>query len=863
MRRPQGIPKWPYLFFKFYCKKERFEEMHGDLEEYFYERVESMGKVKARWYYLRDVLRCCQPYAWKTPHLFKNSNFIMFKNYFKTARRSALRNPLSSFINVFGLSMAIGVCVMTYSFMNQSLNTDKFHENKDSVFLTTIFADRDGKTTQYGVSPLPLAEHLKEDFANIEKVCRIDDQNAVIRLNDQVFYEDIRMVDGEFLEMFTFPLKWGNASSLYDPNSIILSEELSDKYFKTENPLGKEVLVIFKTGEKKYFEIAGVAEDFPNEAEIQFDFLINYANIELAVKDFNPNDWSKFLNATLIQVNDPSAIGSVASGMKPYIDLQNEVNEDWAIQDFQLISINDLYLSSADIQQSISHDDRKPGRLTLPFISAFMLILACLNYINMAINSIAKRLKEIGVRKVMGADKRRVMVQFLAENVLITSCAMIFGLFLGIGAFMPWFEGISGSEYSIQLSDQIFYLFLLGLLLLTGIASGIYPAFYISRFQAVNIFKGKVKLGRKGWLTKSFLGFQLVLAVMTITSAVVFVQNTNFQMSRSWGYDQSHVLYIHAPSKAMYDNLYAALERNPYMESISGSVHHIGRNRGSSVAETLDRKYEVNEFNVESGYFKTMGIELMAGRFFSDNVSASNKEMVVNQTLINQLELQDPLGQEIKINEKTYMIVGVMKDFHNLPFGTEIEPMVFTQSNSDDLGFITASISPGHEIEVYNQMESTWDELYPEIPFDGGLQADIWNGYFNLIGNFARFNKSVAGIAVALALLGLYGLMTLNISGRMKELSIRKALGAEFRHLSKIMSKQYVMITFFSIAIGAPMGFYFTKFQLDMVFAYPLDMGAYRLVIPVLILVVSMSLVVITQIFRVNRFNPVKGLRTE
>ncbi|NVJ46338.1 MAG: ABC transporter permease, partial [Cytophagia bacterium] len=194
MKRPQGIPKWPYAFFKFYCKRSRFEEMHGDLEEYFYQRVERLGMVKARWLYLRDVLRCCQPYAWKTPHIYKNSNIMMFNNYFKTASRSALRNPLSTFINIFGLAMAIGVCVMTYSFMNQSLNTDKFHENKDKVFLATIFADRDGKTNQYGLTPLPLAEHLKEDFANIERVCRIDDHNTVIRLNDQVFYEDIRLV---------------------------------------------------------------------------------------------------------------------------------------------------------------------------------------------------------------------------------------------------------------------------------------------------------------------------------------------------------------------------------------------------------------------------------------------------------------------------------------------------------------------------------------------------------------------------------------------------------------------------------------------------------------------------------------------
>lgn len=863
MKRPQGIPKWPFAFFKFYCKRSRFEEMHGDLEEYFYERVERLGMVKARWLYLRDVLRCCQPYAWKTPHIYKNSNIMMFNNYFKTASRSALRNPLGTFINIFGLSIAIGVCVMTYSFVNQSINTDRFHENKDKVFLTTIFADRDGKTTQYGVTPIPLAEHLKNDFANIEKVSRIDDHNAVIRLNDQVFYEDIRLVDGEFLEMFTFPLKWGDKKSLYDPNSIILSEDVSNKYFKTENPVGKEVLVIFKSGEKKYFEVTGVADRFPNEAEIEFDFLINYSNVEVATSDYNASDWARFIDATLIQLNDPTGIENVSAGMKKYLTLQNEVNKDWAIEDFNFISIHDLYLKSSDLQQAISYDDKRPGRLVLPFISAFMLILSCLNYINMAINSIAKRLKEIGVRKVMGADKSKVMIQFLAENILVTTFAMLLGLFLGIKLFMPWFEGISGSQYSIQLSDQLFYLFLLGLLLLTGVASGIYPAFYISRFEAVKIFKGKITLGSKGWLTQTFLGFQLILACMTITSAVIFVQNTNFQMNRSWGYNQNHLMYIHTPSKEMYEQMKAEMEKSPYLENITGSADHIGRKYRNVVAEQLDRKYEVNELKVEPGYFDMMGIELASGRAWSEGVKSANYEVVVNQTFVSQLELQEPLGFEIEIGDQNYTIVGVINDLHNRPFGEEIDPMVFSQVKDEKLEFLIANITPGNDIRAYDEMESAWDTLYPEIPLVGGLQSDIWDGYFRLIGNFSRFNKAVAGIAVALALLGLYGLMTLNISGRIKELSIRKTLGANMMHIGKLMSRQYLILTIISILIGAPLGYFVTKFQLNMVFVYALPMGAYRLIIPIVILLVALSAVIVTQVVKVGRFNPVKGLRSE
>ena len=246
--------------------------MHGDLEEYFYERVATQGMVKAKWLYTRDVLRCCQPYAWKTPHVYQNSNVIMFKNYFKTATRSALRNPLSTFINLFGLSLAIGVCVLIYAFYHQSINTDRFHENKDSVFLTTIFANRDGATSQYGISPVPLAEHIAEEFAGIKAVCRIDDVNTVIRLNDQVFYENVRMVDPAFLDMFTFPMKWGNSDALSDLNSVVISEEISEKYYGTENAVGEEVLIVFKSGEKKYFKIGGWPKPFQMERRFPLTF---------------------------------------------------------------------------------------------------------------------------------------------------------------------------------------------------------------------------------------------------------------------------------------------------------------------------------------------------------------------------------------------------------------------------------------------------------------------------------------------------------------------------------------------------------------------------------------------------------------
>ena len=663
--------------------------------------------------------------------------------------------------------------------------------------------------------------------------------------------------------MFSFPLKWGNPKSLNDVNSIILSNRMAEKYFAGANPVGEEVLVIFKSGEKKYFEISGVAAPFPDAAELSFNFLVNYENMNLANPNHDPSDWSTFLDATFIQVDDPNQLTALNAKLEDYKALQNEVNEDWQVADFELVSIHDLYLASEYIDKAIVRDVEKPGRMILPFIAGFMLLLACLNYINMAISSVAKRLKEIGVRKVMGANKRKVMVQFLVENMVMTTFALVFGLFLGISVFMPWFEGISGDQYSIQFSDQLFYGFLLGLLISIGVASGVYPAFYISKFEAVNIFKGRLKLGRKGLLTKAFLGLQIMLACITITGAVVFVQNTNYQMTRSWGYDQSDVLYVHAANKAIYDQMHAELSQLPGISSLTGSAHHIAGSSKLSVIEYREDKFEVNELMVEASYFETLGLQLQSGTWLTPDLQTPAKELVVNETFAQSLGLDEPLGATVELREGDYAIVGVVKDFHESSFGTEIVPMVFSPVAKKDLRYLVAEVPLGQEVEVYTAVEKIWDELYPEVPMHGGLQANIWDGYFNLISNFARFNKAVAMIAVILALLGLYGLMTLNISGRIKEFSVRKTLGANMFHLGKIMSKEYLVLTIISIALGAPMGYFATKFQLGTVFEYPLPMGADRLIIPITILVVLLTLVVASQVFKVMKFNPVKGLRSE
>ncbi len=664
--------------------------------------------------------------------------------------------------------------------------------------------------------------------------------------------------------MFTFPLKWGTASSLADLNTIILSEDMAVKYFGDQNPVGRDILVIFNDQIKKTFTVGGVAATFPKSRDIDFRFLINFENIRIAEPAYDINDWSKFVSGVLIQVEHPADLKAVELKMEKYRVLQNAVQPDWAITAFAFEPLVTLHERAANIKDGIAHDYNVEGRIGMPIIAIFMIVLACFNYINIAIVSAAKRLKEIGVRKVIGASRMKVVVQFLTENIVVTTLALFMGIALCFFIFLPWFVQFTGWELELRLLNTNLWLFLLALVFLTGIASGIYPAFYISRFDAVRIFKGSLQFGKKNPLTKVFLAVQLVLACITITAGVVFTQNNHFQNNRSWGYNQKDALYIEVPDKAAFDRMQAAMVRLPDIVSVSGSADHLGKTVSTAVLRTAaNQSYEVNQFSVDADYIHTMGLQLLEGRVLRKDSETDRQALLVNETFVKHLNLDKPIGHIFEIDSIKYEVIGVLKDFHTKDFFSKVRPAVLKIAAEEDYRYLSLRVKEGGREVIHKALQSTWAEMYPEIPFQGGYQEDVWSTYFDSVDRSEQFNKVIASIAVLLASLGLYGLVTLNVSGRQKEFSIRKTLGAGIRNIASVILKQYAVLTVISLIIGAPVSYWFTKAYLDMLFAYPMPIGYSGIVLALVILVIVLLAVVATQIRKVLRLNPVEGLKVE
>ncbi len=861
------IPSNFYKLFKSFCKSEFFEELQGDLEEAFDENVVIHGVPKAKNIYRKEVIKMLRPSVIRkinSKYLPKQNHFPMFKNYFKTSYRSLMRNPLSSFINVFGLSVAIGICLVVFAFINRDINTDRFHENKYEVYLATTFVDRDGSLDQYGITPAPLGKMLQEDFTQISKICRIKNSNVVLKYEDKVFNESIIFTDATYLEMFTFPLKWGIAQSLSDVNSIIFSEKMSIKYFGQENPIGQDILIKFGKGSSKTFTITGVAQAFPKAHDIDFEFLINFENLKYALPDYTPNDWKEQLNATLIQVNDASDLYAIEASMDKYLALQNKVKSDWKISSFKFEQLADLHEKKiGEIKKSIAIGYPVEGRIVMPIIGLFMLLLACFNYINIAIVSSTKRLKEIGIRKVIGANKSLVIIQFLAENIFMTVFALLIGFVLGAYVFIPWFVELFFMELELNLLDINLWIFLLMVLLFTGVISGLYPAFYISKFKAVQIFKGSIQFGNKNPLTKLFLGIQLVLSCITIVAGVMFTLNSTYTANRDWGYNAHNTLYAEVPDKPAYDQLHLAISQNPDVLTTAGSKHHVGNSYAKIVIHTPERQYEVLQFAVDANYFETLGLDIMNGRAFKAHYESDKQAIIVNETLVKKMSWETSIGQLFKIDSTLYEVVGVVKDFHTRNFDYQILPTVFRVSPPQEYKFLSMSVRKGKEKEVYKALQEQWLALYPEEPFRGDYQSDVFGYYFDYLKSTSSFMKALSFVAVLLASLGLYGLVTLNVSGRIKEFSIRKVLGAGLDSIALNITKQYSLLFAISLTIGAITSYFLIGYFIDMIFAYHVPMNFVGVTAAVLILLLVLFSVVSTQVLKILKSNPVDGLKEE
>ncbi len=788
----------------------------------------------------------------------------MLKNYVKTVIRSLLKNQLTSFINIAGLSVAIGCSMVVYSFVNWQYKTDSFHVNKDKVFYIKNAINRNGETELWGFTPAPLGPMIQQDFPQVKRMVRIERRSAIFRYNDLVFNEFVQFTDPEFMHMFSFPIKWGSRDALFDNSKIILSESMAVKYFGDENPVGKQITTTFSDGIVQSYEVGAVLAEYPKTASFRFRLLVGHANLKTADPDVDYDDWSDFITATFIEFENPEGAEVVSEKMAKYLELQNAARPDWPSENYLLHPLSTVSRSAYQMNNTIIRSEDPTGTIMLSTLGTFLLILACFNYINISIVSATNRLKEIGVRKVIGGSRRRIIGQFLVENLVITFIAMVLGLALGYFLIVPGVDNMFSIGIEINLLDPSLWIYFVAVLLVTGLGSGAYPAIYISSYRVVEIFRGRQRFGSKNLFTKIFLTFQYVLALVLVVTGIAFTQNAKYQQGRDWGYGKEQVLGIRLDNASQFEALKNQLSQNPDILNIVGSNSHIGQTAGLVAAEVEGELRELLRFRVGENYHQVLGLRLVEGRFFNEGSETDFEEsIVVNDMFIRNMNWESGLGKSIIYDSTRYNIVGVVSDFHHQSFNNKMRPAFFKLVKEEDFRYLSCLVAAGSANKTADFLESTWKELYPDLPYNGFFQDEVFESQLQHAGKHGELMAYVAAIAIVLACMGLFGLVSLRVAMKMKDFSIKKVLGAGVVNMINGVNSQFMGVLVLAIIIGGPLSFIFYQSVLEMAYAYHMPIVVTPVLVAVVLLVVVALLTVSSVVYKVVVSNPVDSLRTE
>ncbi|MEM6359918.1 MAG: ABC transporter permease [Bacteroidota bacterium] len=856
-------PKFALKLLRWYCNPAILEEIEGDATELFLRRISSDGNRKAKVRFIWDVLRF---FRWSnikrtTTQKQHINNTAMILNYFKTGLRSLSKDKVTSTINIVGLALAIGCAVTTFIFVDFFLSMDTFHSKRHTTYQIISHVTNNGEKQMWSDAPILLGPEMKDEIPFIDLMTRIEFGSGNMRYNDLVFNEGIEFVDPDYLKMFDFPIKYGRRNALDNKENIFISKKVADKYFPQDDPIGKQVSIKYDNGFIASYFIGGVFDKAPDLASFNPRILISMESF-FEVNHDKSYDWSYYADGVFVSLKPGHDPDELERFFPEWIVNQNNSNPQFRTNGFEAMMLTDLSKRNHEILSSIAGGGHPAGRISLTVISIMLMLLACSNYVNIAVSSATKRLKEIGLRKALGGTRKNIIRQFLIENIITCFLAVLLGTFLSFVVFMPGFNAVIPITIPFEFSSLLsMSLFFTGILFLVGLVSGAYPAFFISKFQPVHIFRGGEKFGRKSLFSKILLTLQFMIAFSTIVGSFIFTDTSIQLANKDLGYTPEGVVTIPIKNAQEYNGLKNKALQHSDIHAVSGSKGQIGLYDRLTTIKYEDNDLQVNLYLTDEAYLKTMGLRLTDGRYF--NKGADVDKAVINQRLLSEMGWDDPLNHHFIFEGKRYDVIGVVEDFQLDDFYFEIRPTMFLAIKDENFNYLTVKTSLIKEVEINNYMRDTWRELAPDDPYEGVYQSQIMDDFY-------RENRSniyiiifISGLTLVLACIGLYGLIAYNISKRLKEFSVRRVLGANLFSITQNINKDYIWILIIAFVLGAPLGMIQMTQLIKSI--YPEAPGAtlWPYVIAMLIMFISLGVTILSQVRRVAKSNPASVLRSE
>jgi putative ABC transport system permease protein len=812
----------------------------------------------------------------------------MIKNYFKIAFRNLSRNKAFSFINIFGLAIGLATCLLIMLYEFSELGYDSQNKDADRLYRIASASDLKGsaKEKAWAATSAPIAWGLKTDMPEIEDVTRLLKFPTLDQMllkygqgkESKQFYEtNGYYVDSTFFRIFTYEFKHGNVlTALNEPNSIVISEEVAQKIFVNENPLGKTINIGMPYGNFNY-TVRGVFKDAGIKSHIPAHFFLSMRNGDVGTwVDLQTNWATNNIFHTYVKLKAGTEPKRFEKKLKPFIDRRAGTDLKALGVSRQLIlqPVRDIYLRS-DLDDEISPNGSITRLYILGSIALFVLIIACINFMNLSTARSEKRAKEVGVRKVMGAEKKSLVFQFLSESVLMSVLSLLLALLLA-SALLPLFNNLT--QKNLRLFDQpLIWISIAGLTLCTGVLSGLYPAFYLSSFKPIAVLKGKLlNTFSATAVRKGLVVFQFTISICLVLGAIVITQQLNFMENQQLGFNKKQQIILPLKDQNAIRNylpLKNELLKNTGVKTVASGSTYPGITNVEDMlfypdGKTIHDVVDIRLANVGNDYFETLGFTILNGRGFSKEFTADSNSIVLNEAALKELgyDVKTAVGKKLHYDfqgiHNTMQIVGVVKNFNFESLYSSIKPFGFNTLLGNKYSYVIVNVSTNNYTSLLKEMDQSWKKINPNIPFVYSfLDRDFQNNYekdqrASVIVSLFTF------IAILIACLGLFGLSAFSAEQRIREIGIRKVLGASVGNITSLLSKDFIRLVLIAIIIASPIAWFGMNKWLED-FAYKIQISWWMFASAGLLALFIALITVSFQAVKAGLASPVKNLRSE
>ena len=799
----------------------------------------------------------------------------MLKNYLITSLRNLRRNKLFSFINIAGLSICIAVSVLLVIWIKDELSYDRFHEKSDQIFRLTTNFYTSGQYLEFATAAFPVGPAIKDLYPEILEYTRFRWTSDIFQYDEKIFSENnVFYVDDTVFEIFNFQFIRGDPGTvLSEPYSIVLTESTSRKYFGDNDPIGKTLIA----DSNLEFTVTGVLKDIPHNSHIKFDILISMSSFRPELYDRMSQNWGDPNYLVYLHIQEQADISFLENKLADFYDDQVFRGQETGYDiSFELKPLNRIYLHSNRLAQAGPTGNLNTVIIFIA-ITFLIIILACVNYVLISTAFTTKRTKEISIRKVLGSDRNAIKKQFIIESILITTFSSLIAVSLA-EISLPLFNTLANKDFTsiiLQLNNYIFALPIF--VILIGFAAGFYPAVYISRLLPIQILKmhSPIKFGKLS-LRKILVVLQFIISSAIIISTIIIYQQLGYIKNKDLGFNTESLLVINFDwdSEVMdsFDVIKNEYLVNPEVVGVTASVGLLGEpTRVSGIPfQTkggINKDLFLSIFGVDPDFKDVYDIKLTSGRWFSPERPADVREaIIVNETAAHQLGYDTPadiIGQQWG-SDLSGEIIGVVKDIHFKPLHQPVEPMAFQLIGHHFTNFrhITIAYNTDDLSSTISGIESTWNEMVPHRPFTYFFYDDFLNDFYGDDHQFAQIFTVSSFLAIFIACIGLFGLVSFTVEQRKKEISIRKVLGSSISGIFMLLSKEYVLLVTISILIASPAAYYLmTKWLENFAYRTSIGIGIFLLAMAAILLIALLT--VSYQSVRAAYTNPSETLKYE